>query len=409
MSGTSITRRGFGATALTAALASEASAQNNAPASAPLAEESHIGSLYPVVQKLADAEPRLSFLRPEFRSLEEWQKRARAAVLEKLLYTPASVKPAATVIRRVDRGDFIEEAVSFQTTPLIRVPALVLIPKHAPLPAPGIVALHDHGGFYLWGKEKLVAHEDEHPVLAEFRKRYYSGRSTAVELARQGYVVIAIDMLYWGERRMMYEADPEALKQRSRSLSAADINAFHQRCSQNEQLLARSFLTAGCTWPGVVLWDDIRTVDYLASRPEVDAARIGCVGLSVGGYRSFLLAALDSRIRAAVAVGWMTSFPYQIKRHVVHTEGFSFHVPLLRDLDLPDLAALIAPRSVMLINGSRDTLFNQEGVKAAFGKIEACYRKAGVPERQKTRLYDAPHEFNAGMQAEAWDWLKRWV
>jgi dienelactone hydrolase len=221
--------------------------------------------------------------------------------------------------------------------------------------------------------------------------------------------VIAIDMFYWGERRMMYEADPEALRQRTRELSSSDIDAFHRRCSQNEQLIARSFLTAGATWPGVVLWDDIRTVDYLASRPEVDAKRIGCVGLSVGGYRSFLLGALDPRIRAAVAVGWMTSYPAQIKRHVINSEGFSFHVPLLRDLDLPDLAALIAPRSVMVINGSRDTLFHPDGVKAAFAKIDACYRKAGVPERQKTRMFDAPHEFNADMQAEAWPWLKQWV
>ena len=100
-------------------------------------------------------------------------------------------------------------------------------------------------------------------MLTEFRQRYYSGRSTTVELVRQGYVVIVIDMFYWGERRMMFAADPEALRTRSRSLTSADINLFHQRCSQNEQLVARSFLTAGATWPGAVLWDDIRTVDYL--------------------------------------------------------------------------------------------------------------------------------------------------
>jgi dienelactone hydrolase len=404
------TRRGFAAAALASGLPLDVAAQSTAPVAAPGAEESHIGNLYPFVQKLADTSPMpLSFLRPEFRSLARWQKQARTAVLDKLLYAPSAVKPEATVISRADRGDYTEETVTFQTTPLLRVPALVLIPKNARRPAPGIVALHDHGGFYLWGKEKVVARDDEHPVLTEFRKRYYSGRSTTVELVRQGYVVIVIDMFYWGDRRLMFAADPEALRDRSKALRPTDIDAFHQRCSQNEQLVARSFLTAGATWPGVVLWDDIRTVDYLASRPEVDPKRIGCVGLSVGGYRSFMLAALDSRIRAAVAVGWMTSYPAQIKRHVIHTEGFSFHVPLLSDLDLPDLAALIAPRSVMLINGSRDTLFNPEGVKAAFTKIEACYRKAGVPERQKTRMYDAPHEFNAEMQSEAWDWLKRWM
>ena len=404
-----ITRRTFAAAALVTGLRSDA-VEQNAPAATPAADESDIGSLYPFVQKLADsASMPLSYLRPEFRSLAEWQKRARAAVLAKLLYSPPTAKPDAVTIGRDDRGDYTEERVTFQTTPLLRVPALVLVPKRTRGPAPGIVALHDHGGFYLWGKEKLVEHEGEHAVLTEFRKRYYSGRSTAVELVRQGYVVIIIDMLYWGERRMMYAADAPALRERLPALTSSDIDAFHQRCSQNEQLLARSLLTAGATWPGVVLWDDIRTVDYLASRPDVNPKRIGCVGLSVGGYRSFLLAALDPRIRAAVAVGWMTSFPAQIKRHVIHTEGFSFHVPLLPELDLPDLAALVAPRSLMVINGSRDTLFHRDGVNAAFEKIAACYRKAGAQDHQKVRLYDAPHEFNADMQGEAWEWLKRWI
>ena len=85
-----------------------------------------------------------------------------------------------------------------------------------------------------------------------------------------------------------------------------------------------------------MLWDDIRTLDYLASRPEVDASRLGCVGLSVGGYRSFLLAALDERIKAAVDVGWMTSFASQIKEHVTNTVGLSFHINgLYRYMDLP--------------------------------------------------------------------------
>ena len=165
-------------------------------------------------------------------------------------------------------------------------------------------------------------------------------------------------------------------------------------------------MTAGITWPGVVLWDDLRTVDYLASRPEVDRRRLGCVGLSVGGYRSFLLAALDDRIKAAVDVGWMTAYASNIRRHVVNTVGFTFHIPgLYRYLDLPDLAALIAPRSVLVMNGSKDTLFPRDGVEKAFAKIESCFRKAGVPERQRCRWYDVPHQFNREMQAEAWEWL----
>lgn len=370
----------------------------------------HLGNLYPFVQQQADrSRLELSFLQPQFRDLASWQRTARARVLEHLFYSPAAVSPEPGVIRRSDRGDYIEEYLTFRTTPDLRVPAYVLIPKNATRPAPGLVVLHCHGGAYVWGKEKVVAVENEHPVLSQFKQQLYEGTSIANELVRRGYVVITIDMFYWGERRMLLEEDPASYRERER-MSADEIAAFNRRSSQSEQLVARSLMAAGITWPGVMLWDDLRTLDYLAGRPEVDRQRLGCVGLSVGGYRSFLLAALDQRIKAAVDVGWMTSFASNIRRHVLNTVGLTFHIPgLYRYLDLPDLAALIAPRSVFVINGSKDGLFPRDGVDKAFRKIEACFQKAGVPEHERCRLYEAPHQFNREMQAEAWQWLGRRV
>jgi dienelactone hydrolase len=372
----------------------------------PPPDSPHIGNLYPFVQKQADRSPlELSFLQARFQNLKSWQDVARARVLERLCYSPPPVSPAAEVIRRTERDAYIEEYLTFQTTPDLRVPAYVLIPKKAPLPAPGVVVLHCHGGDYVWGKEKVVGIENEHPALSEFKKGLYEGTSIANELVRRGYVVITIDMFYWGERRMLLDDDPSPYRE-PRAMTAEEVQAFNRRSGQNEQLVARSLMTAGITWPGIVLWDDMRTLDYLASRPEVDRRRLGCVGLSVGGYRSFLLAALDPRINAAVDVGWMTSYASNIRRHVTNTVGFTFHIPgLYRYLDLPDLAALIAPRSVFVINGSKDTLFPPDGVEKAHRKIEACFRKAGVAEHQRCRVYDAPHQFNRAMQAEAWDWL----
>jgi dienelactone hydrolase len=370
-------------------------------------EAPHIGNLYPFVQKQADRSAlELSFLHPQFRALPAWQKTARGRVLEQLSYSPPPVPPNAEIVRRTDRGEYIEEYLTFQTTPDLRVPAYVLIPKKAALPAPGIVVLHCHGGAYVWGKEKVVAGDNEPAALSEFKQQLYEGTSIATELARRGYVVITIDMFYWGERRMLLEEDPPSYREPQR-MTGEEIAAFNRRSGQNEQLVARSLLTAGITWPGVMLWDDLRTLDYLVSRPEVNRQRLGCVGLSVGGYRSFLLAALDERIKAAVDVCWMTSFASNIRRHVVNTVGLTFHIPgLYRYLDLPDLSALIAPRSLLVMNGSKDTLFPPAGVDKAFQKIAACYQKAGVPERQGCRLYNVPHEFNREMQAEAWSWLE---
>jgi dienelactone hydrolase len=369
---------------------------------------SHIGSLYSFVQKQADRSTfELSFLHSKFRNLEGWQKTARARVLQHLFYAPPGVTPAPDILRRENRGSYVEEYLTFQTSPDVRVPAYLLIPNGATRPLPAVLLLHCHGGFYLWGKEKVVEQENEHPVLREFKQQLYEGKSIATELVRRGYVVLTIDMFYWGERRMLLDDDPPSFRD-PRIMTKQEIDAFNRRSQQSESLVARSLLAAGITWPGVMLWDDLRSVDYLAARPEVDPRRLACVGLSVGGYRSFVLAALDPRIKAAIDVGWMSSFGTHIRRHVMNSIGLTFHiVGLYRYLDLPDLAALIAPRSVFVINGSRDQLFPPEGVRAAFEKIAQCFGKAGVSERQRCRLYDAPHEFNVRMQTDAWEWLER--
>ncbi|MBI4664705.1 MAG: dienelactone hydrolase family protein [Verrucomicrobia bacterium] len=373
--------------------------------------ESDVGSLWPFIQSQAiSGEFPLSWLRPEFKNLSAWKRKARGKLLELLHYSPAKCDPRGEVVERVDVGDYIREKVYFSTTPDLRVPALVLVPKKVKLPAPGLVALHDHGGFYLWGKEKIIEIEGEHSVLANFKKSYYGGKSIASELARQGYVVVVIDMFYWGERRMLLDDDSADWRDRPRDIKPERIAEFNRRAGQNEQLIGRTIFSAGFTWSGVMFWDDVRTVDYLLTRPEVDKNRIGCVGLSVGGLRSCHLAALDERIKAAVVVGWMASFPRQLRRHIRNTIGHTKVVPgLYRHLDYPDIASLAMPRALLVINGSKDGLFDLDGVRASSNKLNACYKKAGVPKKCRTRLYDTPHEFNAEMQAEAWEWLKRWV
>src|SRR5438128_6611862 len=142
-------------------------AQAGAPgrSSATASTGSDVGSLWPFIESQAvTGEFPLSWLRPEFKSLAKWKRKARGKVMELLHYLPAKCQPRAEVIERVDVGDYVREKVYFNTTPDIRVPAFVLVPKRAKLPAPGIVALHDHGGFYFWGKEKIVETADEHAV-----------------------------------------------------------------------------------------------------------------------------------------------------------------------------------------------------------------------------------------------------
>jgi dienelactone hydrolase len=402
------TRREFLQGTITGALSltGAARAASGAPPD-PAIPDSDVGSLYPFIRSQAvKGEFPLSFLRPEFTDLAAWKGSARARVFELLHYAPAPVDPRPEVVGRADHGDYVEETIAFNTTPEIRVPACVLVPKRRQGRGPAIVALHDHGGFYFWGREKLLERDDEHPVLTDFKRQYYGGRSIASDLARRGYVVIVIDMFYWGERRLLLAADAPDWRERPRTITAERIAEFNRRGQQNEQLTARTIYAAGFTWAGVMYWDDIRTVDYLVTRPEVDPARIGCVGLSMGGLRTIHLAALDERIQAAVAVGWMTAFRPQLARHIRNTIGFTKLVPgLYRQLDYPDVAALAAPTPLLVINGARDALFDPGAVRESFDKLQACYRKAGAADRVRTRLYDTPHEFNQEMQAEAWGFL----
>jgi dienelactone hydrolase len=350
-----------------------------------------LGSLFTDVERLAPDPGRYeySFLGGRFRTLEEFKETARGKVLELLAYRPEMVDPRPEVVARVERPDHVREKVLFWTGPHFRVPAYVLIPRGLKGRAPAIVDLHSHGGMFLFGKEKVIDLGDNHPVLTDYHARNYDGRPTATELVRRGYVVITIDALMFGERRTVLDADRKYGWDRSR-YSVEDARHLNQQCRAKEATLVKDLTLAGLTWPGVVCWDDLRTVDYLVTRPEVDPARIGCLGISMGGYRSCYLAALDERIRAACVVGFMSTVRPMMKAHVDTHSWVHFLPGLHRWLDLPDVASLHA-----------------QGMRDALTKIAAVYRKAGVADRFTGRFYDVPHQFTRAMQDEAFAWLDR--
>jgi dienelactone hydrolase len=166
---------------------------------------------------------------------------------------------------------------------------------------------------------------------------------------------------------------------------------------------------AGITWSGVMFTDDLRTVDYLVTRPEVDPERIGCCGLSVGGFRSDHLAGLDPRIKCAVVVGWMSTYGDMLKSHLTSIGPMKIIPGMYKYMDLPDIVSMTCPGGLMVINGTQDGLFPLDGVHAAFDKMGKVYAKAGVPEKFEGVFYDGPHEFNTEMQEKAFAWLDRWL
>jgi dienelactone hydrolase len=364
-----------------------------------------LGTNFDVVRRL-DRETHYtgSFLSGRVRAVDAFSAAGRASILDAYGYRPAPVPPSPEVVDRYEGPDYIREKVLFSTSPVFRVPAYVFIPKGLRQRAPAIVDLHSHGGMFLFGKEKVIDFGRNHPAMTSYHAGNYEGRPTATALVRRGYVVISIDAFMFGERRVMMDADLGAGWDRT-AYDVETVTRLNRVCQSKESTLAKTLTVLGMSWPGLVAWDDIRTVDYLASRPEVDPARIGCVGVSFGGWRSLFLAALDPRIAAGCIVGFMSTIRSMLQRHV-DTHSWVHFVPgLHRHLDLPDVASLTAPRPLLVLQCSRDALFPLDGMTAAVRTIADVYARAGSRDRFTARFHDVPHEFNLRMQDEAFEWF----
>ncbi|MCC6507978.1 MAG: acetylxylan esterase [Pirellulaceae bacterium] len=366
-----------------------------------------LGTLYQDMLALcADRPFDMSFLGDRFATLPEFLQTARQQVFETLQYRPSAVAPNAEVLERADMGDYIREKILFNTSPQFRVPAYVLIPKGLKKPAPAIIDFHSHGGMFLMGKEKIVDLGLDHPVVKRYHQQNYEGRPTSTELVRRGYVVIAIDAFMFGERRLMLDADLHLGWDRWQ-YTPEDFVRLSRVCASKESTLAKSMCLAGMTWPGVVFWDDIRTVDYLVTRPEVDPERLGCCGVSMGGYRTIYLAGLDPRIKAASIVGFMSSVRPMLRSHIDTHSWVHFLPELHRHLDLPDVASLMAPRALMVQQCSQDGLFPLGGMQESVEHIANVYAKAKVPEMFVGKFYDRPHMFSIDMQNDAFVWFDK--
>lgn len=378
-------------------------------------------NFHPMMEWLArEHAPRLSFLDDRWKgsALEAWKAEARPVLRGRLSYAPKPLPLAADVISREERDRFSVETIRIHATPAYHIPARVLVPKGASGRRPAVLALHCHSGRYTWGHEKVLSATGEPAVVTEFRHGTY-GRPWAETLVRRGYVVIAIDAFYFGERRLRVEdlevarvfpevRDALAIARSKPAGSPEWIAATNRVCSFYEHHTAKTITATGATWPGIHVWDEMRTVDYLLSRPDVDGARIGCIGLSGGGFRTALAIGADPRIKAACVAGWMTEFAHQLRNHLRHT--WMVFVPgLYPSLDLPDVAALHAPGALLVQQCRRDTLYPMAGMQAAVDTLTKIYAKAGIPERFRGTFYDDTHSFRPPMQEEAFDWMDRWL
>jgi dienelactone hydrolase len=295
---------------------------------------------------LQNAPPVPKFAVPETKGA--WEKRRgeiRDELWQLLGKLPSRPKiPNVKTLLREDRGEFIVEKFQFDNGAGAMVPGYILLPKSGEKKSPAILYCHWHGGEYDIGKEELfqAKHTPEPPGPA---------------LVKRGFVVIAIDAYCFGERNGKGPAGPED-KGSSGEMSASKFN-----------------LWVGRTLWGMILRDDLMALDYLASRPEVDAKRIGVTGMSMGATRAWWLMALDDRIKCGVPVACMTRYQNIIAHEALPKHGIYYFVPgLLNHFDTEAVIALIAPRPILFMTGDEDRASPVDGIRELETKVKPAYK-----------------------------------
>lgn len=321
---------------------------------------------------------------------EEWRRQARETYLSTL--GPRSPRAAfsMSVLATEDRGRYVAQKIAVNMAPAERVKAYLLIPK-GDGPFPAIVALHDHGAHFSIGKEKVVRPfaepEERLKDARDWTATYYGGNFIGDELAKRGFVVFATDALFWGDRGRFEGVEYE-----------------------DQQTLAANMLQLGLSWAGKIVWDDVRSAEFVQSLPSVDADRIGCIGLSMGSHRTWSLCAATDLVKCGAAICWMGDTPTLTQPGNNQTRGqsaFSMLLPDIRNhLDYPDVASIACPKPMLFFNGTEDKLFPVAGVETSYAKMRNVWESRGVSDRLVTKLWPVPHEFNSAMQREAFEWLE---
>lgn len=387
-------------------------ADDEKPDSEPTAVEPNmVGAYGPWLSEkvLGDGPARLSFRSGRFLSVDEWRAVARARVLECIAPVDQGGKPEVRVESTHEFDGLRIERLSWQLPGGPRTEAVFLKPAGAEGPLPAILGLHDHGGNKYWGWRKIVR-VDDHPgdLLLAHQNEYYGGAAWANEIAKRGYAVLVHDTFPFAGRRVRVADVPNQIRENGvdpEPTDAEGIKRYNRFAAAHEDVMAKSLLSAGTTWPGVYVAEDQRALDVLCARPDVDPRRVGCAGLSGGGLRTVYLGGLDDRIRCAVAVGFMSTWrDFLLNKCFTHT--WMTYAPLLpRDLDFPEILALRAPAATMVQSCDEDGLFTLPEMKRADAMLREAFEKAGAGDSYRGRFYPGGHKFDLEMQKDAFEWF----
>ncbi|MBE6287162.1 MAG: hypothetical protein E7099_03080 [Mediterranea massiliensis] len=323
----------------------------------------------------------------------EWRNQARNKVWDCMQQLP----PQATdynmeIVACEERDGYSAQKIEFNVSAWSRIPGYLLVPKGKG-PFPAIVMLHDHGAHFSIGKEKMVrpfhVAEEIKEDAEQWVKKYYDNQYLGDYFAKNGYVVLAIDALFWGERGMEEGSDYDG-----------------------QQALASNFLQMGTSWGAIINIDDVRSAEFLTTLPYVDSTRIGSLGFSMGAYRSWMMAALSDIVAASASVCWMNTTEYLMSVTNNQNKGGSAYSMILpgirRYLDYPHVASIACPKPTLFFNGSQDKLFPQEGAWDAYRIMQHVWDSQQASNKLITKTWNEKHLFNRTMQKEVLDFFNRW-
>lgn len=318
------------------------------------------------------------------RSRDEWLawRRRTIRTLRRLIGCDTMLKtdPRPRITEQTDLGDYVRQRIEIHTEPGIIMPLYALLPKHVSAPRPAVIAPHGHSS---GGKLAVTGCRLTRELADTIDQHNYD---YGVQFVREGFIVFCPDARGFGERQEQ----------------AAKGNLLASSC----QWLNNMAYPLGQTVTGMWAWDLHRLIDYVGSRPDCLPGRIGCAGLSGGGLQTLWAAALDTRIRCAVVSGYL--YGYRESLLDLHTNCSCNYVPHLYEyVDMGDIAALIAPRPLLIETGSRDPLNGASGlrnVRSQVRIIRSAYRLLGANSALRHHVFDGEHRWNG---AEAIPWMSR--
>jgi len=308
----------------------------------------------------------LSFRAQSRSQAEQWQKELRAKLTELVGGFPARKAPLESKTLEVhDYPGYRREKFVFQSRSGLWVLGYLLTPKPAAGPHPAVVCVAGHGR----GVDDIVGIDDQGRDRTAKEGYEYD---FAIQAMEHGMAAVAIEPMAFGCRR-----DP--------------LTKTHGLTASACQPSAGAALLLGQTMIGWRVYDVMRTIDWIETRPDLDAHRVGCMGISGGGTCTTFASALDTRIRAALVSGYLNTFRDSIMSisHCIDN-----YVPgILNWAEMYDVAGLIAPRPLFVESGEHDTIFPIEASRASFARVKKVYEtfEAGAMTDQET--FDGPHSF----------------